>query len=310
MHVRFPTDRRRVAELRRHETHRERDVSFRLGRALRRTELGQHRRCAQRSTPRAKVFRAVVSDAPLEIRIHITCVQRVPSIVSQVPEERGSRRAELSLDESNQLAIREHLSLPDTSLSLVREARDPIRDVDVRLAQRRDAERSILALIPFAADATERLADHTQNRCRYRVRVERRGTHAGTSVGSQRSADSRQLLRQLSHAMVFAQLAPFDRALVVAVLLSTTRIDAPCLDRGAGRRGDVNVAPRWRNAQDVDAVQAPAIGHGPPPRVDVAKPRRLRAEPTKPRSHAGRNGKSHTGSAARRIGARLAGLRL
>src|SRR5438105_2004360 len=59
VHVRLPTDGRRVAQLGSYESHRGNDVLLALVLALSLPQLGEHRRCTQRSTPGAEILGGV-----------------------------------------------------------------------------------------------------------------------------------------------------------------------------------------------------------------------------------------------------------
>src|SRR3569623_817254 len=105
VHVRLATDRWRVAELRRHEAHCERHIPLRLRRTLRRPKLGEHRRGAQRSSPRAKILRAVAADALLQIRVDVARRDDVPAFVAAISEQLRARRTELTSHELHELRI-------------------------------------------------------------------------------------------------------------------------------------------------------------------------------------------------------------
>jgi hypothetical protein len=62
-----------------------------------------------------------------------------------------------------------------------------------------------------------------------------------------------------SNAMVFAQLSALHRLLVVAVLPSAAGIESPCLNRCHGAASDVDVAPRRRDAEALDARERRTI---------------------------------------------------
>src|SRR3569833_1522726 len=85
--------------------------------------------------------------------------------------------------------------------------------------------------------------------------------------------------------MVFAQLASLDRTLVVAILLAPARIKAPGLNRRTRRRRDVDVAPRRRHAQRVDARERPFVANRALVCVDVSKSGSLRALAADPAGH-------------------------
>src|SRR5262245_4974501 len=121
MDVRLAANRRGVAELRGDEPHRERDVALRFALAAAWTELGENCRGAQRPAPRAKILRAEASNTPAEIVVHIARGDRVPCAVATIAKELRARRAQLSRDEANELAIRHDLSLPNASLPSITE---------------------------------------------------------------------------------------------------------------------------------------------------------------------------------------------
>ena len=285
MHVRRAADRRRVAKLRRHEPHGERDVPLRFAVRPRRAELGKHGGRTQRRAPRAKVLRAVSSSSSPEIRVHVERGERSPPGAAPVREDPRSRRAELACDETDETAIGDHLPLPDLALAPILELRGACRDGHVRLAQRRNAERSVLAEIALPAHSAERLTDQSQHGCRDDVDIERGRPCRGSSVALHDLTKSRQLLRKLAHAMMLAQLASLDRAFVVAILLAPARVESPCLNRRARRVGDVHVAPRRRNAQRRDTRQRATITNQATIRVAILEPV-SRPGPTNPRGHA------------------------
>src|SRR6185312_5495 len=204
MHVRRAADRRRVAQLRGDEAHRERDVSLRFAGTFRWPELGEHGRRAQRAAPGAKVLRAVAADAPTEIVVHLARGERVPGAVALVTEEAPARRAQLAPHESYELGIVDDLALRNAPLARVLEIHGAVSDRHVGLLERGDAEGAILAQVALAADAAERLADQAKHGGRDRVAVERRGGGARPRILVQRAPKPRQLSRQLPHAIVLA----------------------------------------------------------------------------------------------------------
>src|SRR5262249_13097552 len=115
-----------------------------------------------------------------------------------------------------------------------------------------------------------------------RVGVNRARRQAWARVGVQRLADARQLFGQPTNAMILPQFAPFDRPLVIAVLLAASRVEAPGLNRRPRTGGDVHVAPRRRNAERGDPVERPTSAKDTTVLVDVAEPRSLGAEPFDP----------------------------
>jgi len=282
--VRRAADRRRVAELRRHEPHRKRDVPTRLGLRPRGPKLGEHRRRAQRRAPRAEVLGAVVpSPGPaLQVRVDVARAKRPPVGAALVREHARAGRAQLPRDETHERAIGDDLPLPDLSLPAVHQPGGAGAHANVRLAERRDAERAVLAQIALAAHAAERLADQAKHRRGDGVDVQRTRGGGGPRVVFHRAAQMRQFLRQLSHAVVLPQLAPLDGTGVVPVLLAPARVEPPRLNRRSRRPRDVHVAPGRRNAQRVDAHQRPPIAdHAvvgvailePVPRARAANPR-------------------------------------
>src|SRR5215471_9868963 len=102
--------------------------------------------------------------------------------------------------------------------------------------------------------------------------------------------------------MVLPQLAELDSALVISILLSAARIEAPRLDHRARRARDVHVAPcRW-NAKRLDAREHPSVANDttvriailePPPRPRATKPFARRAD------HVGRFRKARASNRAR-----------
>ena len=65
------------------------------------------------------------------------------------------------------------------------------------------------------------------------------------------AAQCRQVARHLTHTVVLAQLALFDRPRMVLVLLAAACIETPYLNRRARIGRDVHVAPGGRNTQRV-----------------------------------------------------------
>src|SRR5439155_8892111 len=103
------------------------------------------------------------------------------------------------------------------------------------------------------------LADETEHRRRHRIDIAPARVTARRSVPVQHGANARQLLRELPHPVVLAQLPPFDGAFVVTILLPPARVEAPRLN-GRTRTGrDVDVAPSRRNALRVDALERSSI---------------------------------------------------
>ena len=294
VHVRRPADCRRVSELRRDEPHRKRHVSLRVGRGTWRPQLGEHRCGAQRSAPRAKILRAVPTDAPLEVCIHVSRSDRSPVFFVAVAEERRPGSPKLPCDKPHQLTIRDDLPLSNAAFTAILEPRHAAGEIDVRFPQRGDTERAILSRVPLSADPAERLTDESQYGRRNHVGTQCRDRRRRMCVGLDRFPDAWQLLGELSDSMIFAKLAPLDRALVVAVLLSSARVEAPGLNGRSRRSSDVNVAPRRRNSQRDESRDCPPIGNDMPARIDVAKAGRLRTDSPNPSSHSTEKRKTHT----------------
>jgi len=95
----------------------------------------------------------------------------------------------------------------------------------VRLAQRREPERSVVALVALAADAKERLADES-NGCRRHGLARQLGT---AHVSSDSPAHGGQIVAHPTHAVILAKLAALDRALMIAILAPPTSIEPPRL---------------------------------------------------------------------------------
>ncbi len=217
------------------DTSRMASATFRFASAalLGRSQLGEHRRASQRAAPCAEVLRAVGADAAAHVRAHVVRREHAPAAVAAIAEQPRARRFELSRNELRELAIVHDLPLPHAALAAIREEREAVLYSHVRLAQRRDAERAVLAQVAFAAHAAERLADQAQYARGHGVRVEAVGARSGPRVVAQRATDARQFLGKLSHSVVLAQFASLHRAIVVAILLPSARIDPPRLDRRA-----------------------------------------------------------------------------
>ncbi len=283
--VRFAADRRRVAELGRDEPHRQHDVALRFRLRLRRPELRQDRRRAQRAAPGAKILGAVAADSRLQIFVDLARGDHVPLAVRSIAKQRRAGRLELSLHETHERAIVNDLSLPDASLPGVLEARGAVAQLDVRFAQRRDPEGPVLLRVLLAADATERLADQAQDRRGHRVGIERRRACGRPGIALERAANARKLLGHLSHPMILAELAPLDCALVVPVLLSAARVVPPRLNGAARRGGDVHVTPRGRHSHRVDPVERATVADRALLRVHVPESRSLGPESPDPGRH-------------------------
>lgn len=69
---------------------------------------------------------------------------------------------------------------------------------------------------------------------------------------------------------------------MIAVLLAAADVEPPRLDVAPRRRRDVDVAPRWRHPQRIDAREHATISNDPIIVVHIAKARALRADPAEP----------------------------
>ena len=103
---------------------------------------------------------------------------------------------------------------------------------DVRLPKRREAERSVVSLVPLAAHAKERLADEPHRGRRDGARAT---VAARAEVARDATSDRRQVVAHAAHAMVLAQLPALDGALVVAILPAAARVESPRLNRRVPR---------------------------------------------------------------------------
>ena len=280
MDIRLPADRRGVAELRGDETHRDRNILFRFAFIAGRAELREHGGCPQRSTPRAKILRAVLRPKSLvHVVVDVARGEIAPRTLRRaIPEETRTRSARLARDEPRQLATDDDLPLFLVPLSEVGEHDTFALDRNVGLSQRRYAICAVLTCIPLPPDATEALADQPEygRGNRHAIQCPARGVRA------EGLTHSRQRLGELSHSIVLPQIAPLDGARVIAVLLAPARVEAPRLNAGARARGHVHVAPGGRNAERIDARQSAPIAHQMPRLVRVAKAGVLGAESPKP----------------------------
>src|SRR4051812_15135774 len=206
MHVGLAADRRRVAELRRDESHGHGNVSLRFALVARGAELGQHGRGAERSTPCPKVLRAEVRSEPLvHVVVDVARREIAPAPVGiAIAKESRAWRLELARHQLRQLAIDDDLPLFLVALAEIREHDAVAFDGDVLLAQRRYAIRPILARVPLPANAAEALADEAQHRGRDRLASE----VAVCRVLAENGPHLRKGLGKLAHAIVLAQLAP------------------------------------------------------------------------------------------------------
>src|SRR3954468_396836 len=282
MDVRLAANRRRVAELRRDESHRHGDVPLRFALVARRAELGQHGRGAERSTPRPKVLRAEVRPEPLvHVVVDVARREVAPAPVGiAIAKESRAWRLELARHQLRQLAIDDDLPLLLVALSEIREHDAVSLDRDVLLAQRRYAVCPILPRVPLSANAAEALADEAQHRGRDGVARE----VAMGSVLAEHGPHLRERLGKLTHAVVLAQLAPLDGTLVVAILFAIARVVAPRLDAVAWTRGNTNIAPRGRDTECIDALERTPVANESPGLVGVPESGSFRAQASQPPS--------------------------
>ena len=132
MHVRLATDRRRVAKLRSHQTHGQREVSFCFRRAAWRTNFREDSGGAEGATPRAKILRLVAAaETPLQVRADVTRRQRPPAAVVTMAEEPRARRSQLRRDEADQSLVGDHLPLRLAALASIGEADDAVAQLDM-----------------------------------------------------------------------------------------------------------------------------------------------------------------------------------
>jgi hypothetical protein len=149
------------------------------------------------------------------------------------------------------------VSLPLAALAAIREDRPIGAKLDVSLAQRRHSIAAILTDVFLRSGPKEALADQAQ-----RDRAGRSARQLGVvRVRAKEASDARQRRRELPHAVVLAEVAFRDRALVVPVLFPPAAVESPGLNRVQAVGGDMDVAPAGWNAQLRDPSKRARVAH-------------------------------------------------
>src|SRR5688572_20744811 len=259
MDVRRLADRRRVAEIGRHETNRGVHVARRLAGRARRPELGEHGREAQGGAPGAEVLCGIWKSRRLaQVLVDVAGGEIPPvSLRLLVSKDATSGGCEHRAHEARETAVHHHLPLLLPRLPTIGEGDRLAFHADVRLAQRGDAERAVLARVALSARPEAPALDELRDRRGHARTIDR----ASAQVGREGAADAREIPAELAYAVVLAQLARFHRTLVVAVLLATACVDSPRLNGGGGAQRDVDFAPcRW-NRERRDARERTRVAH-------------------------------------------------
>src|ERR1700716_775464 len=122
MHVGLPTYSRGVPQLCRNETDRGEDIFLPLGLALSLPQLRQHRRRAQRSSPRPEVLGRIreVGDS-LDVVVDVARIHVLPLSIFLVPEQPRPGRLQQLSDESREILTIDDVPLRDRSLAAILE---------------------------------------------------------------------------------------------------------------------------------------------------------------------------------------------
>src|SRR5688572_15477425 len=213
--------------------------------------------------------------------VHVARIEIVPGIRFAIPEKAMSRRVHDACDERRKLGVNDDLPVLDPALAVVLEDETGPIHTHVRLVERRDAECAVFLEIPLAADAKEPIADQPDDGGQDVLAAE----VIATEVAIQRFPNARQIARECANAVKLRGLAALDGAVMVAVLLATLGVDAPCLNRGALAGRDVDRMPCGGDAKRVDTLEGTCISHGLPSAISILERRALRAVSGNPSRH-------------------------
>ena len=126
-----------------------------------------------------------------------------------------------------------------------------------RVAERREAERAVLARVALVADPDERRREQPHDGGEHL-----RARHARQrEIAPRARADARQRRAERAQAAVLRLVAHLAPARVIAILLAAARVARRRLDVAVRRATDPHVAPRRRHDEAMDAAELLAIAH-------------------------------------------------
>ena len=174
-----------------------------------------------------------------------------PALVVQILKELVAWQIAARLDHAREPAVVEIDLVLHAALASEREPHAAAADLDMRVPQRRQAERLVLPRVFVVADPDERLLEQLDDRGQDLV-LRQSGT---PQVGVGAAAHARQRLREADQAVVLRLVADLAPPRVIAILLAAARVAAGGLKMAARVGRDPDVLPCRRNHQRPDAVQ-------------------------------------------------------
>ena len=199
-------------------------------------ELAQELRRQHGSRPGPEVLRAEILPGDfLEVGVHLVRTDRLPfTVLVVVLKQLVAGKIAALFDDAREAPVVQIDFVLDTALAAEREPHALSLELDVRVAQRRQAVRAIRSRVFVVADANQRLFEQLHDRREHLLARQTLASH----VLAGPPADGRQCLREPDHAVVFRFVADLAPLRVIAILFAAARV-APGRLKVSARIGQI-----------------------------------------------------------------------
>src|SRR5712692_10890 len=242
----------RVAEALRHRVDRPDHVALGFALALRRPEPEKLPRREHRARPGPEVLRREIAPGDFaKIGVHV--VRRDGLALAgrvDVFEQLLPRQVLTLLDDAGEAPVGDRHGVIDSALAAEAEEHFRALDLDVTVAQGREAEGAVLAGVLVVAYADQRLVEQHDHGGEDLAP----GQVARAQVALDALADLREDFAEFEHAPELGFVARFAVARMVAVLFSSARVARRRLDVAFGVRAYPDVGPGGGNREGVDSL--------------------------------------------------------